>query len=117
MYKELTIADIPPDVCARHVPCCAVKSCPLVTAIYWPDFWTFTLSHLTPSVMGILSSYRVNIWCKKTRMVGLQSGKDHMMIDSVVWAQYIIVTDTQTDTHPRRRSKCRANALRRAAKT
>jgi len=35
------------------------------------------------------------------------------MIDSVVWAQYINVTDRQ----PRRYSKCRANALRRAAKT
>jgi len=28
-------------------------------------------------------------------MAGLQSGEDRIMIDSVVWAQYIDVTDTQ----------------------
>jgi len=32
-------------------------------------------------------------------MAGLQSGEGRMMIDSVVWAQYINVTDTQTDSH------------------
>jgi len=37
---------------------------------------------------------------KKTRMAGLQSGEGRMMIDSVVWAQYINVTDTQTATSP-----------------
>jgi len=46
-------------------------------------------------------------------MAGLQSGEGRMMIDSVVWAQYINVTNTQ----PRRHSKCRSNALRQAAKT
>jgi len=30
-------------------------------------------------------------------MAGLQSREGHMMIDSVVWAQYINVTNTQTD--------------------
>jgi len=49
-------------------------------------------------------------------MAGLQSGECRMMIDSVVWAQYINETDTQTDRQPRRHSKCRANALRREAK-
>jgi len=39
---------------------------------------------------GILSSYRVHIWYGKTRMAGLQSGKGRMMIDAVVWAQYIM---------------------------
>jgi len=33
-------------------------------------------------------------------MVGLQSGEGRMMIDLVVWAQYINVTDTQTATSP-----------------
>jgi len=47
---------------------------------------------------GIPLSYRVHIWCGKTRMTGLQSGEGRMMIDSVVWAQYINVTDTQADT-------------------
>jgi len=32
-------------------------------------------------------------------MAGLQSGEDRMMIDSVVWAQYINVTDRHTDSH------------------
>jgi len=62
-----------------------------------------------------LELYRVHIGWGKTRMAGLQSGEDRMMIDSVVWAQY--VTDTQPHRQPRRQSKCRANALRRAAKT
>jgi len=31
------------------------------------------------------------------RTAGLQSGEGRMMIDSVVWAQCINVTDTQTD--------------------
>jgi len=33
-------------------------------------------------------------------MVGVQSGKGHMMIGSVVFAQYINVTDIQTATSP-----------------
>jgi len=32
-------------------------------------------------------------------MAGLQSGEGRMIIDSVVWAQYINVTDTRTDSH------------------
>jgi len=32
-------------------------------------------------------------------MVGLQSGEGRMMIDLVVWKQYVNVTDTQTDSH------------------
>jgi len=39
-------------------------------------------------------------------MAGLQSGEGRVIIDSVVWAQYINVTDrhttTQTATQPRR---------------
>jgi len=49
---------------------------------------------------GILSSYRVHIWRGKTRMAALQSGVGRMMIDSVVWTQYIKVTDTQAATSP-----------------
>jgi len=49
-------------------------------------------------------------------MAGLQSGEGRMIIDSVVWAQYINVTDTHTDTHPRRHSNSRPNALQQAAK-
>jgi len=46
-------------------------------------------------------------------MAGLQSGKGYMMIDSVIWAQYINVTDRQ----PRHHSKCHSNALCRVANT
>jgi len=62
-----------------------------------------------------LSSYLAHIWCEKTRMAGLQSEESRMMIDSVVWAQYINVTDTQTAIQPRRHSNSCPNALRRAA--
>jgi len=41
-------------------------------------------------------------------MVGLQSGEGRMMNDSIIWAQYTNVTDTQ----PRRHLKCRANVQR-----
>jgi len=49
---------------------------------------------------GDPSSCRVHIWSGKTRMAGLQSGEGRMTIDSVVWAQYINVIDTQTATSP-----------------
>jgi len=48
------------------------------------------------------TSYRVHIWCGKTRMAGLQSGEGRMMSNSVVRA--------------RRHSSSRPNALCRAAK-
>jgi len=54
--------------------------------------------HSTPSMRGIPSSYWVHVWCGKTRMAVLQSGEGRMMVDSVVWAQCINVTDTQTAT-------------------
>jgi len=33
------------------------------------------------------------------RVAGLQSGEGHIMMESAVWAQYINVTDRQTDSH------------------
>jgi len=50
-------------------------------------------------------------------MAKLKAGEGCVMIDSVVWEQYINVTDTQIDKQPRRHSNCRANAPRRAAKS
>jgi len=47
-------------------------------------------------------------------MAGLQSAEGRMMIDSVVWAPYINVTDTQTDIHVAIANA--ANTVRRAAK-
>jgi len=44
-------------------------------------------------------------------MAGLQSGEGGMIIDSVVWAQYINVTDRHTDSHV-----AIASTLRRVAK-
>jgi len=43
-------------------------------------------------------SHLVHILCGKTGMAGLQSGKGCMVMVSVVSAQYINVTDTQTAT-------------------
>jgi len=57
-------------------------------------------SHIGALNEGYLLNYQVHIWYGKTRMAGLQSGEGRMMIDSVVWAQYINVTDTQTATSP-----------------
>jgi len=79
-----------------------------MTAIYWPNFVTLPFDALNE---GDPLGYRVHIWYGKTRMAGLQSGEGRMMIDSVVWAQYINVTDTPTDRQTRRHSKCCANVL------
>jgi len=90
-----------------HTSVSAVKSCPQVSdsKIFarFPNFY-LSLSHLTPSMNGIPSSYRVHIWYGKTRMAGLESADE---------AQYIDVTDRQ-QCH---RSKCHANVLHWAAKT
>jgi len=74
-----------------------VNDCDLLAG--FSDFY-LPLSHLTHSVTGISLSYRVHIWHGKTRMAGLQSGEGRMMIDSVIRAQYVNVTDTQTATLP-----------------
>jgi len=50
--------------------------------------------HLTPSNYQAWKS----VWCRKSRMAELQSCEGRIMIDSVVWAQYFNVTDTQTAT-------------------
>jgi len=79
--------------------CCAVKTQELPSGEWlqllarFCDFY-LPIFHLTPPIMGILSSYRVHIWYGKTRN-GLQCGEGRMMID--FWAQYIYVTDRQTD--------------------
>jgi len=51
-----------------------------------------------PLLRVIPLSYRVHIWYGKTRIAGLQFGEGHVMIDSVIWVQYINMTDTQTAT-------------------
>jgi len=73
-----------------------------MSANYWPDFPTFTPLPFDALNEGDPSSYQVRIGYEKTRMAGLQSGEGRGMIDSVVWAQYINVTDTQTHREPRR---------------
>jgi len=71
---------------------------------------------LDPFNEGIPSSYRVHIWYGKTTKAGLQSGEGCMMIHSVIWAEYINMTDTRTATQPRRDSNCCPNALRTGGK-
>jgi len=46
-------------------------------------------------------------------MDGLRYGEGRMMISSVVWAQCINVTDTQTATQPRRHCNSSPNMHRR----
>jgi len=74
-----------------------------------------SLTHLTSSMSGIPSSYRVHILCGKTRMAGLQSGEGRRMIDSVVWTQYINVTDTHRQ--PRCYSNVSQRSMHRTAKS
>jgi len=93
--KSSAIADKEHDADARRRSMLCYQelpSCDLLAG--FSDFYLH-LSHLTPSMRGIPSSYRVHIWYGKPRMAGLQSGEGRMMID-LVWAQYINVTDTQT---------------------
>jgi len=110
------VAEKPTDACARR--CCAVKSCPLVNdcdlLAGCCDSQSFTRGQLFGLIFRLLptpqpiwrpqwrisSSYLVHSWYGKTRMAGLQSCKRCTMIDSVVWVQYINVTDTQTATLP-----------------
>jgi len=60
---------------------------------------------------GIPSSSRVHVWCEKTRMAGLQSDEGRMMIDSIVWAQYVSVTATSPQQMPRERTKIQQNSI------
>jgi len=70
-------------------------------AIYWPVFRLLPIPFPFDALNeGTPSSYRAHSWCGKTRMAGLQSGVGRMMIDSVVWTQYINATDTPTATSP-----------------
>ena len=56
------------------------------------------LSHLTPPMGWILLSYLIQIWHRKTRVHGLQSGAGYIMLDLAILIQYVNVTDTQSDT-------------------
>jgi len=105
--------------------------CGPLVAIYWPDFPT-RRGQLIVSILAVFSNF-CPIWrlqwedplelsgslfgVEKTRMAGLQSGKGRTMIDLVVCAQYINLTDTQTATQPHRHSNSRPNDCIRAAKT
>jgi len=60
------------------------------------DFY-LPISNLTPSMRG--SSQAIG-FIFGIGMAGLQAGEGRTMTDSVVWAQYINVTDTQTATSP-----------------
>jgi len=71
-----------------------VNDCDLLAGI--SDFY-LSFFHSTP---WIPLSHRVHIWYGKTGMAGAQFGEGRMKFDSVIWAQYINVTDTQTATSP-----------------
>jgi len=80
--RASAIADKPPDACARH----AVLT---KAAFWWMTAITARIFQRLSTPLLFDARYRVQIWHVKTRMVGLQSGKGRMMIDSVVWAQHI----------------------------
>jgi len=87
-----------------------------MTETYWLDFPAFP-TPLSSDVLnkGIPLSYRVHIWHGKTRMAGLQSGESRTMINSVVWAQYINVTDTQPRRYmPRQRNASGGKSKRKS---
>jgi len=96
--KSIKQANCDVKISLTQLPCCAVKSCPLMNdrdlLAGFSDFY-LPLSHVTPSIP---SSYWIHICYGKTRMAGLQSGKGRTMIDSVIWAQYINVT-RHRDSH------------------
>jgi len=105
--RNSPVAEMPHErMCMLHSWCVLLIYCPdFPTRSHLPEgsswqhigriFCHLPLSHLTPSMKRIPPSYRVHIWCGKTILAGLQSDESRMMIDSVVWAQYINVTDTQ----------------------
>jgi len=68
-----------------------------VMHVVFPALHTYTIPFDAFNV-GDPMNYRVHIWYGNTRVAGLQSGDGHMTIDSIVWAQHINVTDTQTAT-------------------
>jgi len=70
-----------------------------MTAIYWPDFANFAYPFFMRRPQ-FFSRYRVHIWYGTTRIARLQSVEGRMMINSVVLAQCINLTDTQTATSP-----------------
>jgi len=92
-------------------PCCAVENCPLVNdsdLLAWFCDIYLPLSHLTPSVRAIPSSYRIRIWCGKTRMAGLKSGDGRKTIDSSRLGT-MHQRDRHTDSHV---ATANANVLR-----
>jgi len=59
------------------------------------------LSHLTPPMGWIPLSYLIQIWHRKTRVHGLQSGAGYIMLALAILIQYVNVTDTQTHSQTR----------------
>jgi len=97
------------------IPCCAVKSCPLVNdcdLLAWFSDFYLTISHLTPSMREIPSSYQVHICIGKLEChfwwrLYIDSSSGH---NTSMWQ-----TQRQTYRQPHRHSKCRSNTLHLAA--
>jgi len=117
---------MPPERLCTYVVLSYSQHCVPLVAIYWRDFPTrshspegsswqhigsifvFLPTFLLFDALNDGDTFEVSglYLVRKTRIAGLQSGVSRMMIDSVVWAQYINVTNTatQTATQPRRYS-------------
>ena len=56
-----------------------------------------TLSHSAPSLPRFHLEFRGAVKCEETRVMGLASSEDPMILAWVVLTQYRIVTDGQTE--------------------
>ena len=68
-------------------------------AAYWSKIAIFLLPplYLAPPLGVKPSDLRNDLWCRKTRMLGLSDGERISMIRSAVLTQYTRVTDRRTD--------------------
>jgi len=77
-----------------------LTNCPTLVHIVFPTLHIYTIPFDALNEGIPAMGYRVHIWYGITRMARLQPGEGQVMMDSVIQAQYINVTDTQTATSP-----------------
>jgi len=100
----------------KQVPQLSLTCHPTLVWTHSPEatmqLWELCIHNVFPRFDAVVQGdpLEVDIWYGKTRMAGLQSGEDCMMINSVVQAQYINVTDTQRAIQTRRHSNSCPNS-------
>jgi len=68
-----------------------------VCEIFENCYFLLPALYLAPPLGVKPSDLRNDLWCRKTRMLGLSNGEKISMIRSAVLTQYTRVTDGQTD--------------------